>query len=472
MTLTKIEIAVCLALAAVIGAVSLVDLRATAVVAAAIVYGILLFRNPEMALLVAFLMIMSCFSIMDEDFLRMPRLFRLRDLFLVSAFVPLLIGLYRRDTRMRYIFSSPLAKAIYAVIALAFIQILVTKARFPGETIGSIVRMGRKYFYYALYFPALYILIDPKRLKRFMIVFVGMVTVYSGLYILQFLIGPGNKIFMHGRVEHQILQGFGVTRVYTFGMTTATLLFHISFMVLLFSKKWKGQSIGLLVLTGVQNLVTFGRAHIFGIITGTLFGISLIRGHLKIKSVIKLVAIILVILAVGQIISTFIYGGEHNLIQAIVTRLMSMYDAIRYQHDAFGDRIQDSLGRMSLIRDNLLFGIGFIHNESALFAFARGYEDSISTTDSGTITLLLNFGVIGIIWLLILAFLVLRAGMETYRKTEDDFLRAVSVGILAFFFGRVFAFITLADFVMYDEIVVIILVMALLEALRYRTIKT
>ena len=57
------------------------DIRFFMMALAAAIYVLFLVRYPDMALFMAFLAIVSVFSIMDEDFLRVPYLFRLRDIF-------------------------------------------------------------------------------------------------------------------------------------------------------------------------------------------------------------------------------------------------------------------------------------------------------------------------------------------------------------------------------------------------------
>ena len=139
---------------------------------ALIFYLWLLFEYPEIALFVSFLVIVNCFSMMDENIFRLPNLFRLRDLFFLSMFIPLFVGLYKRDKKAKYVFNNPIAKCISFILILSFIQIFVTHLRFGDESINSILRMGRRYFYYSLFFPALYILLDKKRFKRFAKLFI------------------------------------------------------------------------------------------------------------------------------------------------------------------------------------------------------------------------------------------------------------------------------------------------------------
>jgi len=433
----------------------------------------LLFRYPEVALFISILVIMNCFSMMSPDFLRVPYVFRIRDIFFLSTFLPLLVGIYRKDEKIKYVFSNPIAKGIYIILFLALIQVFVTKLRFPEETFNSIIRMGRRYFYYAIFFPALYVLLDRDRFKRFEKLFISSVVIFCFMYIIQFLIGPSHRIFLWGRVEYQILQGFRVTRMYVMGVIAATLIFHITFMIFLFYRKFrhKLRNVFLMVLSGIQTLITFGRAHIFGVITGILFGVICAKRQPKFRNLFKIFIALFLILFLGEIISKTFFSQKEDFLKAIFSRIISTYKAIIYKEDTFYFRIKDSLGRMELIKKNPILGIGFVHDESKLFAFERGFSKQIRTSDSGTVTLLLDFGILGIIWLFTMSFIVLRRSLYIYNRINSQFYKSVILGIISFYFGRLFSFITLADFVVYDGMMIITLAIILLEIINYRILE-
>jgi hypothetical protein len=379
----------------------------------------------------------------------------------------------RKDgNAIRYVFSNPIAKCIYLVISIAIIQIFVTKYRFPEETIGSIIRIARRYFYYAIFFPALYILLDDKKFARFLKLAIGSVVVFCVIFIAQFLAGPEHKLFLWPvNVEYQVLQGFRVTRIYVDGTMAATLLFTVSFMFLLFSRgfKYSLQNIIIFLITIFQNIVTFGRANIFGIITGILFSIAVTQARSRIKNILKVVLALAcasaLIWAGFLIFST--KGSE--LPKAAFYRFGSAYTAFSQSEDTFIARVQDNLGRMSLVKKNYIFGIGFVHDESSLFASARGTAESgIRTSDSGILTLLLDMGIVGVLWLFAMTVIFFKRSTFIYRRTAGQPYGAVVLGIIAFYFSRLFSFITLADFVLYDGIVTMMVAFAILEAINYR----
>lgn len=434
-------------------------------------YGVLLFKHPEIALFISFLVIINCFSLINSDFLRMPNFFKIRDIFFVSTFLPLLYGIYKKDEKLKYVFSNPVAIGIYVILFFALVQIFITKLRFSGESFNSIIKTGRVYFYYALFFPALYILTDKVRVRRFVYLCTGSIIIFSLLYILQFLVGSRYTIFLWAVVVEQNLQGFGVTRMYITGMIAATLLFHICLTIFLFrgTHQYRIRKLNVFVLciTALQSLLTFGRAHIFGIFTGILFGISCARGQQKLKSMLKISFYSLVLIFL-YIVSQVFLPQKDNVLRAIFARNVSTYKAVNDSSDTFSYRIKDSLGRIKLIKENPLFGVGFVHDESRLFAFMRGGNESLRTTDSGTLTLLIDFGFLGVVWLFVMTTIILKRGSSIYREINEPLYKSLVLGVISFYFGRLFSFITLSDFVVYDGIMIITLSLVALEVIHYQ----
>lgn len=429
----------------------------------------LLFRYPEIALFISIAAIFNFYSMVNEDFLRVPNVFRIRDVFFLLAFLPLLVGVYKKNPMVAHVFNNPVAKGIYIILCLSLLQALVTKMRFPDETLNSIIRMGRKYFYYTLFFPLLYVMLyRPGSFRRFVGLFALTGAALSAAYIAQFMLGPANSVFLSGRVEYQSLQGANVTRIYIMGTTIVTLLFHISLMVLLFCKDSRQRAIGafLTVLSGIETLLTFGRAHILGVAGGTILGIGLAGGRNRTLTLLKVVIVIVLILVAVEGVGRIFFAEKEFLFSAVSSRVTSVYSAMtRDSEDTFFFRIRESMKRQDLISRNLLFGIGFVHDESRLFASERGYDTAIRTADSGLVSLVLDFGVSGVIWLGIFTSIVLRRFFQLYRVAQSPFYKSVMLGILSFYLGRLLSFLTLADFVSYDGITIVVLSLAIMEAI-------
>ena len=56
-------------------------------------------------------------------------------------------------------------------------------------------------------------------------------------------------------------------------------------------------------------------------------------------------------------------------------------------------------------------------------------------------------------------------------KTDSQFYKSIILGIIAFYFGRLFSFITLANFVRYEGIVITSLSLILLEVINYQLLE-
>ena len=433
-------------------------------------YGIVLLRFPEIALFLTIVVTLNCFSMISENALRLPFLFRLRDVMLLSIFFPFLIGFYKRDARIKDVFKSPIAKAILCITFIVLFQLLLTKTRFPQESVNSMIRMGRKYLYYCLFFPAFYILQDQTKLRRFLKIFISTIVIFAVLYIVQFFVGSSITIFPYGRVSPQNLGGVLINRLYISGMNLVTLLFQVMLMLVLVGRQKRGKLMfSFLILFGIQTLLTFGRAHIFGVFLGTVFALVLSKEKGLFKKVFLSVFCLVLLTGVFSLCFTAFFPQKRNPIGVVGARIGSTFEAVLTQSDTFGVRLEDSAGRIDLLKRYPLIGIGFLHDEADMFGFNKGtISRSFRTTDSGVLSLIMDFGFLGLVCLLILSFLFLKRAMSLYKRMESHYFRALVLGIISFYFGRFFSFITLADFVTYGGIVIITLSLVFLELIAIR----
>jgi hypothetical protein len=436
----------------------------------ACVYTWLLLKHPEIALFICFLVIIEFYSMMDQDFLRIPHLFRIRDLFFISTFIPVLLGIFRKREDVKTIWNRPMSWCILLIQALFLVQVLYTKIRFPEESFNSIFRIGRKYMYYAFYFPALYVFLDRKRFERFMKLMVFSAIVFSFIFVAQFVAGASVRIIPHALISSQVLQGFQVTRIYARGRTAGAFIFQLYLMFLVFKPKHGEQlkNIFVATLTGIQNMLTFGRAHIFGIVSGSFFGILCAFRKFKTKNIIKIIVLIACLICTETVVIRIFFPGKMSLSGAIYARMKSTYNTLVNVEGTIGYRIQDSYGRIELIKKNPVFGIGFVHDESNVFwkTKTQSYTMTVRTSDSGIITLLLDFGLIGLFMISAVSVVFLLRAIRTYRALDNPFLRALCLGIISFYSGRIFCFVIMPDFVNYYGIVLFGLSFAMIEMTR------
>jgi len=422
-------------------------------------------RFPEIALLLTILVIFNCFSMISENMLRLPFLFRLRDVMLLSMFFPFLAGVYERDERIKNVFRSPIAKVILCISFIVLFQLFLTKIRFPQESVNSMLRMGRKYFYYCLFFPAFYILQDQIKLQRFLKISISTIVIFAVLYIIQFFVSSSIVLFPYGRVALQNLSGVTINRLYITGGVSVTFLFQVLLMLILFGKqKRKRLMFFLVILFGFQTVLTFGRAHIFGVFAGIIFALILSKEMGRFKKVFLSVSCFVLITGIFSLGFAAFFPEKRNPVEVVGSRIVSTFDAVVNKTDTFGVRLEDSAGRIDLLKRYPIAGIGFLHDEADMFGYNKGtISRSFRTTDSGILSLLMDFGLLGFGVLLILSFLFLKRAMSLYRRLDSAYSRALVLGVVSFYFGRLFSFITLADFVTYDGIVVITLSLVILE---------
>jgi hypothetical protein len=398
-----------------------------------------------------------------------PYVFRIKDLFFLAIFLPLLYGIYNKDKKVNYVFSSPLSKVFFLMILLCFIQVLATKLRFPAETFASIIRMGRRYFYYAIFFPALYILIEKRRFVQFGKLSIFTAVTFSILFIIQFIVGSQMTLFPWGDVVNQELQGYSVTRLYVQGTLIAVMFFHISFMIFVFygNYKFRLMNFFVMVVTGAQALVEFGRANMFGIVSGIIFGVLCAWREKRIAKILRIVVTMAIIVILISSASKLFFREKESILEMISARAKSTFNAILNKDGTFGFRLRDNVGRIEMVRRRPFLGIGFLHDESNLLWLERGFNERLRTSDSGLLSLMLDFGVAGILWLLILTITVFRRGMFLYQVSSQKYRRVIILGILSFYFGRLFSFLTLANFVTPDGIVMTTFSLVALEAIAY-----
>src|SRR3989338_4962213 len=262
-------------------------------------YLLLLFKYPEIALFITILVTTNIFSLMSEDFLRLPGAFRIKDIFFISAFIPLMISFYRGKLKFD---MTILAKAVLVITFFVLVEILFT-IFIKNQSVNYTIRMSRRYLYYLLYFPLIYLIDDEKRFKRFMFLLVGSSLIFSILMIVQYLAGSSIIIFKHASsVGIQRIAGEWVTRSYALGGGLAIIVFFIYIFRFFFGdgKKIINISLALLMFLGGVYL-GFSRANLFGVIAGGAFAaLIFLNTGKKIKVIIISVTLITLLFLVFE----------------------------------------------------------------------------------------------------------------------------------------------------------------------------
>jgi len=145
--------------------------------------------------------------------------------------------------------------------------------------------------------------------------------------------------------------------------------------------------------------------------------------------------------------------SENNPAVFAIKYMFSAFKDIANRGGTFAYRLKDSVARIELAKHNIIAGVGFVHPESGMFRL-NTVTEGVTTSDSGILTLILEYGLLGVTWLFVLTSIIYsesRKNIVFMRGQSEIFV----LSAFAFFFSRLFSFITLADFVMIEGIVLL-----------------
>jgi len=155
-------------------------------------------------------------------------------------------------------------------------------------------------------------------------------------------------------------------------------------------------------------------------------------------------------------------SGKAKNISLVINHLTGIFGALTDQDDTFVYRLRDSAGRFELIKKNPMLGIGFVHNESNLFAHYRGGQmDSLDTGDSGLTTFLLHFGIFGLVWLIWFSVVFIKELLKGIKRHQNENKKSFLAAVFSFFIGQLVAFATLGLFTTYNGIITFTIVLGL-----------
>jgi hypothetical protein len=299
---------------------------------------------------------------------------------------------------------------------------------------------------------------NEQRVKRFFKFVVVSSVVYSLLMLLQYFMGPEHVLFRFAsQVAMQKIGGQYVTRTYSGGSTLVLIVFFIYFFKLVIQKKFDFTNVSIVLLTFLGSIyLKFGRANICGVIVGFLTTFFFLFDMKRKKE-------FLVVSAVSIVACFFLFetvrfianGAIPNPISHSISMFCSGANDLLNRAGTFEFRLKDSADRIELIKSHLITGIGFIHPESGVLKI-RTIMGGIVTVDSGIITLLLDFGLIGVFWLLILTGTVFQKARQLYFSNIEDSYKVIVAAIFSYYFSRFFSFLTLSEFVFQSGIVTIV----------------
>lgn len=422
-----------------------------------------LIKRPAIAIVVCFITFINFFSLIDENFFRLPGFFKLRDLVFSLLLIFVFFSLFTKTEKINYCFRI----IILLIVALCLLEIMLTTVIQRQSFLFSL-KEGRRYFYYLLYFPFLYILVKKHQRPKIFFLLSIACFVFSALKILQYLLGD-SVIFFPGavRVVQQNLSGLEVTRSYVMGSAITSFLSLYFLFRSFFEKTHKLFFCFLAFIFFIAGVfLQFSRAHWFGYLLGFSVTLFSFRDYFYKNQIRKficriIVSMLLIFIVVQGYNVIFRSKGGSNPVLFLIKHSLSAFEDIVYKRGTFGYRLSDNAARMGLVVRNPLLGVGFIHPDS------NTLSAGISTSDSGILTLMLEFGAMGVIWLIFTVTKFYRESRQLMLVIQNNDDKALFLTTFAYFFSTVFSFLTLADFVMVEGIVTLVFCFAVFSSIKY-----
>lgn len=421
----------------------------------------LIFRHPEVSLFVVVLAANNFFSLISEDIFRLPGVFRFKDLLFILTYLVFFAQILQKKVKLR---RSLFSRTILLITFFVLLEILLTMF-VENQGFNYTIRMGRRYLYYLLYFPLVYFIDNDNKFKHFLSLILGATVIYSLLMIVQYIIGPSHILFRFAsHVEEQKIAGEYVTRTYAVGSSISLIVFYFSFFRILLENKYDWFNFLVLIFTFFSGVyLGFSRANLFGVVVGLIFSVFiLLNARLKMRALFITFIFVIALSSAFEIMRVATGKAVPNPITHSFKALLSGADDLRNKTGTFGFRLNDSAERIGLIRKNPISGIGFVHPLSEIIKI-RTVTSGIVTNDSGIVTLLLDFGVFGIFWLFVLTLVFFRSARELFFSVVDSKKRALAIALFAYYFSRLFSFLTLGEFVFQEGIVTIAVTLFILN---------
>ncbi|RJQ56731.1 MAG: hypothetical protein C4521_00030 [Actinobacteria bacterium] len=341
-----------------------------------------------------------------------------------------------------------LPKAVLLVIAAVGMELVFTPLRY-GQSVPDTMSVARGFAYYALFFPVAAEMASRERRRVLVALVIACGVLFAMLYELQFIVGGSYKVF--GGEIRTLMEHVGpitVPRVYVLGNLLSVLAFFL-ILARLFKPK-TGRRVVLWIALGVSCggfLLTFSRMLWLGVIAGAAVmfvydrRIGLSRGVLRASLTAAAVAVA----------STFLAPGAADVLRE---RVLSVVVELSQGSGSYGYRLVEATSRLRIIAENILVGVGFVSEEQRALASA-GALTSLRMPDSGLVTLLVYFGILGLVWLaaLTLSFAHAAAAYRRQATVADTDM----VGIVGFVSGMLITFVALNAFVAIEGIAVLAL---------------
>jgi len=429
-----------------------------------VAYIFFLIRWPHIALIISIVVIFDGFGFINpETFFRIPGVFKIKDLIFSSLFIPIIIN-KKWQNRFYYIFLKyhSMLTPIVIILFLTTLQMIRTSLQY-NLPLNTSIMTGRHYWYYAFLPLAAIYLDSSKKRKLVSSLFLAVISILASVVIVQTLL----TAFDRGRLVSINIQFNPVTwgnlhffRIYPPGEATLVLVFSLSFWAFFMSPQGSQRIVYIapMLLCGFAVLLLNSRMRWFHAVILVLVPKLLLTKYIPIKARRSLYIAVFASLIVISVLC--FSSSTRDLLAGITQRASSAATDFIENKGTWQYRVEDSAFRFRLIRKHPLFGVGMVHVYHAREFGGYGIPDEmgapyqgISTTDSGIVTLLVTFGLVGVIWAIWYFISVLKFCLKNVKSIRNRYITAVSIAVVGYMIGGILVFITLGLFTMPDDII-------------------
>ena len=390
----------------------------------ALPYLFVVYKSPLINLYVFILTSVSFFGYFNpEFFLHLPGFFKLIDV-LFCIFIALYIirkyqAKYIERLRPRNGISKVAKRLLWLLIGFTVFQIGLASIKYNVPMIDSF-KIGRHYLYFFIGIFAIDFFYDKKSSIKIIKFLFVIAIIQSLLVILQNIFG-GIAFLGYTKIIDQVIGEDVVRRIYMpayfYVMAVFTVSFWMAFLrTNIFSKKYL---IFIITITGIAILLSYTRTLWVTAIVSIIFPMALMQKKVFFRYTILLLSIVLFM----GVVFTFFAGKKTDIIK---TRTVSILDNVIHYKGTFAVRFEENRKRLELIKQNIILGgPGFVHPYQApdVFGFRTlgklKHSTKVQTNDSGILTWLLAFGVVGVVWVLFLLWWMAKLAKKALHLHEE-----------------------------------------------------
>ncbi|ALQ54542.1 O-Antigen ligase family protein [Pseudoalteromonas issachenkonii] len=373
-----------------------------------------------------------------ETFIRLPGVLKFNDLLFL-----ILVTLYLLDSLKNGFYYPVHNKAakwvaftVLTFVSMVIIQFVITALRFDLPIVSTI-KVGRGYLYLLVYFYFVRFYSDNKSMQQLLYLIVFVCIVQFSLMLFQML---GINLTANTKIIDLTTDAGSVTRVYLPAYFFALMCFFCSVTLLLSNSLPSRKSfiLTVMVISFLSILLSYTRTYWLAILLGMLIIFLFSKFEVK-KRIFKYSVI------------TFVFVIPILLLKAgtfFVERFSSIFTEVRSSDEGnFIYRFSENPKRLEAFFDNPIFGPGFVHENYAasLFNFVideTGLSEAqierallLQTNDSGLITLLVSFGLCGVLWVLFKMYILIKLYKEQRFNLHTIHIKNsinMQLGMLAF----------------------------------------